>query len=156
MTRQGRGFNLRSGIAITAVFTSGLPLLQAVPAQASPIVSVSSQAQPSPIAAPTDTLSRASSSATVAVTVPNLPPLGEPEPFLPVPDEQTIQLVIRLSERRVYVYDREQVVTSYPIAIGRSGWETPTGEFKVMQMLSNPTWEHPFTGELVPPGAENP
>jgi lipoprotein-anchoring transpeptidase ErfK/SrfK len=137
MTNQGWAFNWRSDAALAALFVVGLPLFQvfqAAPAQANP----------------------ATRSSTVAVTVPALPPLGEPEPFLPTPNERAIQLVIRLSERRVYVYDREQVITSYPIAIGRSGWETPTGEFEVIQMLSNPTWEHPFTGELVPPGAGNP
>jgi L,D-transpeptidase ErfK/SrfK len=158
MTNQGWAFNLRSGMALAAFLVAGLPFFRVAPAQANSAASISASNSPSVAelgsATSAPPLSRAN--AAVAVSVPTLPPLGAPEPFLPTPDEQVIQLVIRLSERRVYVYDREQVITSYPIAIGRSGWETPTGEFEVIQKLSNPTWEHPFTGELVPPGAANP
>lgn len=89
--------------------------------------------------------------------VPELPPLGRPERFLPMPNAglQT-RLVIRLSDRRVYVYQGNEVYTSFPVAIGRRGWETPTGRHTVIQMQQNPVWQHPFTGELVPPGADNP
>ncbi len=71
------------------------------------------------------------------------------------PNEK-IHLVIRLSDRRVYVYQDEQLKTSYPIAIGREGWETPTGTYKIIQKIPNPSWKHPFTGEIIPPGPENP
>lgn len=67
-----------------------------------------------------------------------------------------IHLIIRLSDRRVYVYREQQLLTSYPIAVGREGWETPTGEYKVIQKIQEPSWEHPFTGEIVPPGPDNP
>ena len=67
-----------------------------------------------------------------------------------------MRLVIKLSKRRVYVYQKNQILTSYPIAIGKAGWETPTGNFQVMQKLSHPTWQHPLTGEIVPPGPNNP
>ncbi|NEQ40194.1 MAG: L,D-transpeptidase [Okeania sp. SIO3I5] len=71
------------------------------------------------------------------------------------PNEK-IHLVIKLSDRRVYVYQDDQLKTSYRIAIGREGWETPTGTHKVIQKISNPSWKHPFTGEIIPPGPENP
>ncbi|ABG51358.1 ErfK/YbiS/YcfS/YnhG [Trichodesmium erythraeum IMS101] len=69
---------------------------------------------------------------------------------------ETISLVIKLSDRRVYVYKNDQLKTSYPIAIGKEGWETPTGTHKVIQKIPNPSWTHPFTGEIIPPGPENP
>jgi len=88
---------------------------------------------------------------------PRLPALGGIETFLPQPDPLTyVHLVIKLSDRRVYVYERDQVKTSFPVAIGRAGWETPTGNYHVLQMLRNPAWQHPFTGEVMPPGADNP
>lgn len=71
------------------------------------------------------------------------------------PNEK-IHLVIKLSDRRVYVYKDDQLKTSYPIAIGRAGWETPTGTHKVIEKIPNPSWKHPFTGEIIPPGPENP
>lgn len=66
------------------------------------------------------------------------------------------KVVIRLRQRRVYVYRADRVQVSYPIAIGRTGWETPTGTFRVLQMLQNPAWEHPWTGQVIPPGPNNP
>jgi L,D-transpeptidase ErfK/SrfK len=91
-----------------------------------------------------------------------LPPLGNPEQFLPpvktspVNPFQDIRLVLRLRERRVYIYRKDQVQRSFPVAVGKAGWETPTGNFKVMQMIKNPSWEHPWTGEVIPPGLDNP
>lgn len=91
----------------------------------------------------------------VTATAPDLPDLGNAEQFLPSPSPD-LRLVIRLSDRRVYVYYGDEIQTSYPIAIGREGWETPTGEYEVLQKIQDPAWQHPFTGEIVPPGASNP
>ncbi|MBE9182925.1 L,D-transpeptidase [Oculatella sp. LEGE 06141] len=82
-----------------------------------------------------------------------LPPI---QPILPDVPAEEIRLVLKLRERRVYVYRGDHVQSSYPVAVGRSGWETPTGSFEVMGMLQNPGWTNPFTGEVVEPGPENP
>lgn len=78
-----------------------------------------------------------------------------PEPIFPelAPD---LRLVIRLSERRVYLYDRDEVKTSYPIAVGRAGWETPVGNHEIINMVVDPGWQNPFTGAVIPPGPSNP
>lgn len=93
----------------------------------------------------------------VATQLQNLsvPPLEGFDTYLPTAPVE-IRLVLRLSDRRVYVYHNDKVQASYPVAIGRQGWETPTGEFAVLQMIQNPSWENPFTGEVIPPGPENP
>jgi lipoprotein-anchoring transpeptidase ErfK/SrfK len=65
-------------------------------------------------------------------------------------------LLLNLKKRRVFVYQGQKIIASYPVAIGRRGWETPTGEFRVIQMVREPVWEHPFTGQLVPSGKNNP
>lgn len=70
--------------------------------------------------------------------------------------ETPVRLVIRLSDRRVYVYRGDTEETSFPVAIGREGWDTPTGEFQVFSMLEDPGWTNPFTDEVIPPGPENP
>lgn len=94
--------------------------------------------------------------------VPELPPLGEPSRYLPqepnAPENaiEEVRLVLKLRERRVYVYRKNKVQASFPVAVGKDGWETPTGNFKVMQMIKDPVWEHPWTGELVPAGPDNP
>lgn len=66
------------------------------------------------------------------------------------------RLTVDLSDRTVYVYRNEKLMASYRIAIGQSNWETPSGTFRVRQMVKNPTWKHPLTDEIFPPGDANP
>jgi lipoprotein-anchoring transpeptidase ErfK/SrfK len=69
----------------------------------------------------------------------------------------TAQLNINLSRRQVTLYIGKTKVKSYRIAVGRKGWETPTGIFQVVQKLENPIWIHPLTGKAIPGGhAKNP
>ncbi len=92
----------------------------------------------------------------IAVTPPEEPAtqtisaLGSSTQTLP------LSLVLNLSARRVSVYRGEMLISSYAVAVGREGWNTPTGQFSVFQKQVNPAWEHPFTGEVLPPGPENP
>lgn len=69
--------------------------------------------------------------------------------------EFSVRLEVRLRQRRVFVYDGDRIQKSYPIAIGKPGWETPTGTFTVVEMQRNPTWIHPWTGAIVPPTDPN-
>jgi|SRR5919199_1924714 lipoprotein-anchoring transpeptidase ErfK/SrfK len=70
---------------------------------------------------------------------------------------QPLRLEISLSRRQVTLYYQNRPIKSYPVAVGRKGWETPTGNFKVIQLLENPTWIHPLTGQAIPGGEpENP
>ena len=85
-----------------------------------------------------------------AIVLVDNPLLEEKDWFL------NIRLVIKLSKRRVYVYQVNQILASYPITIGKLGWETPKGNFQVIQKRRNPAWKHPWTGEVVPPGPANP
>ncbi|AXY68166.1 L,D-transpeptidase [Thermosynechococcus sichuanensis E542] len=82
-----------------------------------------------------------------------LPPLGEATPFLPTLERK---IVLRLRERRVFLYEGDQVLASYPVAVGKPGWETPQGNFRVLHKVVNPKWQNPFTGTIVPPGPRNP
>ena len=66
------------------------------------------------------------------------------------------RLVVDLSEARVHSYWGEQRIASYPLAVGQPGWETPTGTFQVIHKQHNPTWRQPITGDLIPPGPDNP
>ena len=70
---------------------------------------------------------------------------------------QPIRLKISLSRRQVTLYRENTPIKSYPIAVGRKGWETPTGNFEVTQMIQNPKWINPITGKAIPGGdPENP
>jgi lipoprotein-anchoring transpeptidase ErfK/SrfK len=69
------------------------------------------------------------------------------------PEDNTIRLVLRLQERQLYVYQGEEAIATYPVAVGRPDTPTPTGEFQIFEMLENPAWKNPRTGEIEPPGA---
>lgn len=70
---------------------------------------------------------------------------------------ENVRLVLKLKERRLYVYKGDKVSVKYPVAVGKPGWETPTGSFKVIQMIKDPAWAHPFKeGVVLPPGPQNP
>lgn len=93
---------------------------------------------------------------------PDLKPASEPPPWSPpLPPvepsvEQPVELILRLGERQLYVYRGNTLETTFPVAVGKPGWETPTGQFEVSYMLDQPGWTNPFTGEVVPPGPNNP
>lgn len=90
--------------------------------------------------------------------IPNISPTINPNKPVDNATEvaEAIRLELRLGERRVYVFKGDEVIANYPVAIGRSGWETPTGEFVVRDMIENPGWENFITGEIMPPGGDNP
>lgn len=66
------------------------------------------------------------------------------------------RLVVDLSDAKVYSYWGERLISTYPVAVGQPGWETPVGTFKVAQKQRNPFWKQPITGELIPTGPNNP
>ena len=70
------------------------------------------------------------------------PPAEAPAPRPPV-GEEGFHLVIDLSERRLNVRDGEEVVDSYPVAIGKPGHPTPAGEFRIRRLVWNPRWVPP-------------
>jgi len=74
----------------------------------------------------------------------------------PVPQNRASHLVLVLGERKVYVYQNDQILASYPVAVGKKGWETPTGNFQVIQMTENPVWENPWNGKKVPASLNGP
>ncbi|NJK33747.1 MAG: L,D-transpeptidase family protein [Oscillatoriales cyanobacterium SM2_2_1] len=60
------------------------------------------------------------------------------------------RLEIRISQRRVFAFQGSRPLKSYPVAVGRAGWETPLGRHRVRQMIAYPAWQNPFTGAVIP------
>ena len=82
-------------------------------------------------------------------------------------------LVLNIATKRLFYFpsagEREaQPVLTYPIGIGRVGWETPLGATTVLSKARDPSWwvpasvrrEHAEMGDplpsIVPPGPDNP
>ncbi len=71
----------------------------------------------------------------------------------------SVVVVVNLAERNLYVYRDGRPIACYPVAIGRRGWETPTGDFTIINKRKNPTWFPPkwaIEEKPVPPGPKNP
>lgn len=95
-----------------------------------------------------------------------------PSQFI-LPDAPRTGVVLNLAEMRLYYYPKTEekqasVVRTYPISIGREGWETPLGSTRIVRKVENPPWyppasireEHEAAGDplpkRVPPGPDNP
>lgn len=138
-TRSARGWHLGLlGIGIGVGLWSGLATLRIQPAQAQ----ATSQASDSPPAATIPGLNPGD-------ILPNLTPL-------PTQTEEPIHLVVQRSQRRVEVYQGEKKLAQYPIAVGKPGWETPVGEFQVINKEENPIFKNFKTGNIIMPGPDNP
>lgn len=72
------------------------------------------------------------------------------------PINNAVTLLLKLKEKQVYVYRGDKLLNKYPVAIGKKGRETPTGEWQVMEKIKNPGWTSFRTGEYFAPGRENP
>jgi len=73
-----------------------------------------------------------------------------------VPKDNEINLLLKVSERTVYVYRGKALLKKYPVAVGKKGWETPTGDWKVLVKQKNPGWINFKNGQAFPPGPDNP
>ena len=58
--------------------------------------------------------------------------------------------------RQLKVYQKDEVILSFPVAVGQAEWQTPLGQYWITQMKKEPAWQHPITGEVVESGPDNP
>jgi len=76
-------------------------------------------------------------------------------------------IIINLAEMRLYYFfavQESRYVKTYPLGIGRQGFNTPTGNYKITFKTKNPVWKIPEASRLanpdlplyMPPGPENP
>jgi L,D-transpeptidase ErfK/SrfK len=87
-----------------------------------------------------------------------------------LPDAPRKGIVLNLANMRLFYYPPKQpdAVFTYPIGIGRDGWNTPLGQTTIVAKTVKPTWtvpesvrrEHAEKGDplpnVVPPGPDNP
>jgi len=70
--------------------------------------------------------------------------------------ESAVTVILDLSDRLVEVRVPNEEPVLYEVAVGQDDWQTPTGEFAVMDKREHPAWQHPITKEAIAPGPENP
>lgn len=84
-----------------------------------------------------------------------------------LPDARDRGIVINIGEMRLYYFFEAagiKMVKTFPIGIGREGFQTPLGVYSVTKKIKDPAWytpksarqEDPALPRVVPPGPENP
>ena len=90
-----------------------------------------------------------------------------------LPNVPWVGIVVNIAEMRMYYFPEANdgetpLVYTFPIGIGRDNWETPLGNFKVVEKMDNPIWTAPQSvldeakregreiAAVVPPGPDNP
>jgi L,D-transpeptidase ErfK/SrfK len=144
------GLLLSGGAVRTLAQTSAAAPAPATPAATQPLSTAPGNVVPNPIAPAPSVLP--------PVTAPIVAPTTTPtDPIVkPAATTDVMHLVLKRSKRRVYVYQNDKEISSYPVAVGKAGWETPLGEFKVLNMEPNPIFKSFKSGRIIPPGPDNP
>lgn len=75
--------------------------------------------------------------------------------------EKPLRIDLNIPELRLTVYEGDEVLRSYPVAVGLPGHDTPTGNFAVSHAEWNPWWRPPAREwakdeKVTPPGPNNP
>lgn len=83
----------------------------------------------------------------------NLQPTAIQTTANPVTEE--IQLVVSLKARKVFVYRGKTELAKFEIAVGKKGWETPTGKHRVINKDMYPTFKNFKTGMMIEGGAKD-
>ncbi|MCF8133083.1 MAG: L,D-transpeptidase [Synechococcus sp. Tobar2m-G35] len=93
-------------------------------------------------------------------------PLDDPDhPLRPLPLRPTElpvavlqrperQLVLHRSRRQLLLLEAGQLLGRWPVAVGMPGWETPAGQFRVLDKVIDPSWAHPETGAVTASGSD--
>ncbi len=68
----------------------------------------------------------------------------------------SLSIVINVPSRTLALYNDENLIREYPIAIGKLSTPTPLGNYKILNMEENPVWIPPGRDETVPSGPDNP
>jgi L,D-transpeptidase ErfK/SrfK len=82
-------------------------------------------------------------------------PLRRIPPFTPT---ESTAIVLNLPERMLYLFRDHELVKFWGVAIGGAQYPTPHGDFRILDMEKDPTWEPPawLQQPTVGPGPHNP
>ena len=64
------------------------------------------------------------------------------------------QVLVSIPDRKLAVLENGEVLKVFPVAVGAADSPSPSGEFRVINRLSNPTYYRP--GTVIPAGPANP
>lgn len=85
-----------------------------------------------------------------------------------VPTSLDDGILVNLPQRMLFNFSQGKLVSAYPVGLGKLGWPTPQGEFRIVNRQANKPWlvpksiqeemrrEGKIVQEEVPPGPDNP
>ena len=85
----------------------------------------------------------------------DIPPAVGPDAFSKV-------VLVRTGENTLYLYENGRIAKEWPVATGKTGFATPTGHWKILEKIENPTWYNPGSAwargmpAVICPGPHNP
>ncbi|MGE5102385.1 MAG: L,D-transpeptidase, partial [Deltaproteobacteria bacterium] len=65
------------------------------------------------------------------------------DPAEPASGDPPVRVVADLSARRLSILQGDQVLESYPVAVGKGSKPTPTGDYTIRKIVWNPAWIPP-------------
>ena len=68
--------------------------------------------------------------------------------------ESKREVIVSLADRKLALVENGEVLKIYPVAVGKGTTTSPTGEFTIINRVTNPTYYH--KGEVIPAGPANP
>src|ERR1051325_4410036 len=63
-------------------------------------------------------------------------------------------IVVSIQDRRLAVVQDDATIATFRVAVGAAESPSPTGEFRIVNRVTNPTYYHP--GSVIPSGKSNP
>jgi lipoprotein-anchoring transpeptidase ErfK/SrfK len=63
-------------------------------------------------------------------------------------------VLVSIPDRKLAVVEQGRVIHSFSVAVGAANSPSPTGEFRIVSRLKDPTYYHP--GVVMPAGPDNP
>lgn len=82
-----------------------------------------------------------------------------------LPDAERVGLVVNLAEHRLYYFGPDGAEpATFPLGVGKEGWDTPLGTTEIVRKKEGPAWYppdsirelKPHLPKVVPPGPNNP
>lgn len=125
-------------LSLPLAFVAASPELGPIPASAGTIIPAASQpampVTPLPTAAPAEA------------------PSAKPRESKPRVSRKRV--IVSIPDRKLALVDEGRVVKTYSIAVGADASPSPTGDFKIINKVTDPTYYRP--GLVITPGPDNP
>lgn len=145
-------------VALPLALAAAIALVPAAGAETLP--AASGPVAPLPAAAAAEPVVGAPSPAATPVPSPPLrsPAAGSAAPAAaPASAPASARVLVLERGRRVLrLLENGKELRRFPVAVGMPGWETPLGQFQVLNKIINPVWEHPEKGTRTASGPANP